>query len=213
MTSTSRLRKLKKQFRRTFTKRNAVLVGIFILLIVVLWAVMHPRNAIAPAAYKPLLEVIANAESRGNYNAYFGHVANKEINFTAMTIRDVIQWQEQYVAQGSASSAVGRYQIIRPTLLELVQKTGVSLDETFNATIQDQFAITLMEKRGSIDFAQNKVSAENFAHELSKEWASLPRVIGSMPEDSFYAGDGLNKSLVDSKSSLAAIYKFKEMVQ
>jgi conjugal transfer mating pair stabilization protein TraG len=190
------LRKLKKRFRRTFTKRNALLIGIFILSVIVLWAIMHQRNAIAPAAYKPLLEVIAKAESQGNYNAYFGHATNHQIDFTAMSIADILKWQEQYVAQGSPSSAVGRYQIIRPTLLEL-----------------DRFAITLLEKRGAIAFAQNKLSAENFAHELSKEWASLPRVIGTLPEASYYAGDGLNKSLIDSKSSLEAINKFKELVQ
>jgi len=204
------LRKFKKYLRRTFTRRNAMLVGIFILALVVLWAIMHPRNAIAPEAYNPLLEVIAKGESQGNYNAYFGNVANKEIDFTSMTIADVLAWQERFVAEGKASSAVGRYQIIRPTLLGLVKELRLTTQEKFDKPLQDKLAISLMERRGAVNFVKNKLSAEEFAHQLSKEWAALPKVLGDMPESSYYAGDGLNRSLIDSKTSLGAVMEFKQ---
>jgi len=204
------LRKFKKNLRRTFTRRNAMLVGIFILALVVLWAIMHPRNAIAPEAYNPLLEVIAKGESQGNYNAYFGNVANKEIDFTSMTIADVLAWQERFVAEGKASSAVGRYQIIRPTLLGLVKELRLTTQEKFDKPLQDKLAISLMERRGAVNFVKNKLSAEEFAHQLSKEWAALPKVLGDMPESSYYAGDGLNRSLIDSKTSLGAVMEFKQ---
>jgi len=204
---------MKKYFRRTFTKRNALLAGVFILALVVLWAIMHPRNAIAPAAYNPLLEVIAKGESQGNYNAYFSNVANKDIDFTTMTIADVLAWQKRFVAEGNASSAVGRYQIIRPTLLGLVEELNLTTNEKFDTELQDKLAITLMERRGSVSFVKNELSAEDFAHQLSKEWAALPKIIGDMPESSFYAGDGLNRSLIDSKTSLAAVMQFKELAK
>jgi len=207
------IRKLKKYFKRTFTKRNATLVGVFILAIIVLWAIMHPRNVIAPAAYSPLLEVIAKGESQGNYNAYFGNVANKEIDFTSMTVADVLAWQKRFVAEGNASSAVGRYQIIRPTLLGLVDERNLTTNEKFDQTLQDSLAITLMERRGSIDFIKNELSSEDFAHQLSKEWAALPKIIGDQPESSFYAGDGLNRSLIDSKTILGAVTNFKELAK
>jgi len=187
-----------------------MLVGIFILALVVLWAIMHPRNAIAPEAYNPLLEVIAKGESQGNYNAYFGNVANKEIDFTSMTIADVLAWQERFVAEGKASSAVGRYQIIRPTLLGLVKELRLTTQEKFDKPLQDKLAISLMERRGAVNFVKNKLSAEEFAHQLSKEWAALPKVLGDMPESSYYAGDGLNRSLIDSKTSLGAVMEFKQ---
>jgi len=204
------LRKIKKFFRRSSIKRNAFLLGVFGLLVIVSWGVMTQRTTIPQTAYTPLLEVIAEGESKGNYNAYFSSVANKDIIFTHMTINDVLKWQEDFVKAGNASSAVGRYQIIRPTLLGLVKELKLTGNELYDETMQNRLAVMLMERRGSIDFIKNELSAEDFAHQLSKEWAALPRVIGEMPESSFYAGDGLNRSLIDSQTSLTAVQKFKD---
>ena len=205
------IRKLKKYFRRSSKRRNAFFSAIIGLVIVVFWVAMQPSNTIPPAAYAPLLDVVAEGESRGNYNAHFGNAANQEIKFTDMTIAEVLEWQKQYVEQGNPSSAVGRYQIIRPTLVGLVEQLQLNSNERFDEAMQNRLAITLMERRGSIDFIKAKLPAENFAHELSKEWAALPKVLGDSPENSFYAGDGLNRSLIDSRSSLAAIQKFKQL--
>ena len=213
MTRKQSIRKLKKFFRRSFTKRKAFLVATLGLVFVVFWVVMHQPYFIAPTAYTPLLEVIAKAESRGNYNAYFGNAANHDLKFTDMTITDVLDWQKRYVDEGNPSSAVGRYQIIRPTLDGLVKQLNINPNAHFDEPMQNRLAIALIERRGSVDFIQQKLSAESFAHELSKEWASLPKVIGNAPESSFYAGDGLNQSLVDSHTSLAAIQQFKQLAR
>lgn len=205
------IRKLKKYFRRLSTQRKAFFVTIIGFIIVVFWVTMQPSNTIPPAAYAPLLDVIAEGESRGNYNAHFGNTANSDIKFTDMTIADVLEWQKQFVAQGNPSSAVGRYQIIRPTLVGLVEQLDIKPNDRFDEAMQNRLAITLMERRGSVDFIKANLSAENFAHELSKEWAALPKVLGDSPESSFYAGDGLNRSLIDTQSSLAAIQKFKQL--
>jgi muramidase (phage lysozyme) len=151
---------------------------------------------IPPEAYTPLLEVVAKVESNGNYNAYFGNSSNTTTRFTDMSIAEVLAWQDEYVRQGSYSSAVGRYQIINTTLVGLVKEHDIALDERFDEAMQDRLAIKLMERRGSRAYFADAISREQFAANLAQEWAALPKVIGENPERSFYADDGVNKSRV-----------------
>lgn len=156
-------------------------------------------------AYASLLQTIAKGESSGNYNAYFGNANNTAVRFTEMTVAEVLQWQDQHVAQGNVSSAVGKYQIIRPTLLGLVEEKGIDDTALFNAALQDDLAIALIERRGAIEYVQNKLTREQFAANLAKEWAAFPRVVGANPDESYYAGDGVNKAHVSVNEVLAAI--------
>lgn len=143
--------------------------------------------------YTQLLDTIAKGESRGNYNAYYGQPNNSSIKFTGMTIEEVLRWQSNYIKQGSPSNAVGRYQIIQPTLQSLIRKLDVDKQEHFDEAMQDKMAIALLEKRGVNEYSTGEISREEFAHNLSKEWAALPKAIGDNPTESYYAGDGLNK--------------------
>ena len=136
---------------------------------------------IDPAAYTPLLNTIAKGESSGNYNAYFGHVGNIEIRFTDMTVAEVMRWQEEYVQQGSASNAVGRYQFMGTTLAGLVKQLRINPQSKFDEALQDRLAIALIERRGSHAFVQGKITREQFAANLAMEWAALPRVVGGNP--------------------------------
>jgi len=166
------------------------------VLILVVTARFDQPAQIAPAAYVPLLNVIAEAESKGNYNAYFGHTANSKILFTNMTVAQVLAWQADYVQQGNYSNAVGRYQIVQGTLEGLVQRLDIDRNAKFDAALQDRLAISLLERRGSEEFADNELSQQQFAANLAQEWASLPKAVGPNPEESYYADDGVNKSLV-----------------
>lgn len=152
---------------------------------------MPPK--IDPAAYRPLLDTIAKGESNGNYNAYYGNASNTDLRFTDMSIAEVLKWQSEYVRQGSPSSAVGKYQIINKTLKGLVAKLDIDTQAKFDEAMQDRMAVALLEKRGSEDYASKKLSKQQFAANLAKEWAALPRVLGANPEQSYYAGDGINK--------------------
>lgn len=143
--------------------------------------------------YASLLDTIAKGESRGNYNAYFGNANNTSIVFTSMTVGEVLAWQSDFVKKGSPSSAVGKYQFVRPTLNGLVQQLRIPKEAKFDAALQDRMAIALLERRGLKDYKKGKITREVFAHNLSKEWAALPRVVGENPHASYYAGDGLNK--------------------
>lgn len=166
---------------------------------------MNRRLSVDPATYSPLLNLIARVESSDNYNAYFGNAKNTKIKFTDMTINDVIKWQQEFVDGDSPSSAVGRYQIINTTLSGLIQEQTISSTEKFNQITQDKMAIALLERRGSVAYVNDEISRETFAANLAKEWAALPRITGENPNESFYAGDGLNAARTTPEEVLNAI--------
>lgn len=171
----------------------------------------NKRLVVDPASYKPLLQLIASAESKGNYNAYFGNANNKAVDFTNMSIAQVQQWQAEFIADGNPSSAVGRYQIVNTTLAGLVSRLGIDANQKFDAATQDQLAIALLERRGSEEYVNNQLTREQFAANLAKEWAALPKVVGENPTDSYYASDGLNKSLVEVHKVFQAIEPIKPL--
>ena len=191
--------------------RNKRLVLSFLAIIIVAGGMIYAnymqnrRLAVDPATYAQLLQLIARAESNDNYNAHFGNAGNTSIKFTDMTIGQVLRWQSEFIDQGNVSSAVGRYQIINTTLSGLITQFNISTNEKFDAAMQDRLAILLIERRGSQNYVNAELTPEQFAHNLSKEWAGLPRVIGDKPGDSYYAGDGLNKSRVSVGDTLKAI--------
>ena len=129
-----------------------------------------------------------------------------------MTVGEVQAFQNRLVADGRASSACGKYQIIRKTLAALVANGAAAKGDLFDQKTQDKLAVALMMQRSLNRFLENKISAEDLALNLAKEWASMP-----VPKDvfngkrnvkagqSFYAGDGLNMALVKVPEFLAAI--------
>lgn len=160
--------------------------------------------------YDKLLDVIASWESGGNYNAYFGHGNNHEIKFTSMTVGEVLKWQREYLDGGSPSSAMGKYQVLFRTLSSLVENyDSISKDQIFDENLQDKIAMILLKQRGLNDYLEGKISDREFAHNLSKEWASLPSVTGKHPNASYYDGDGLNKSHVKVATILKAVRSIK----
>lgn len=209
----SALRSLRSWYRILRRRRNRpkVLAGIGVLIVTaaIIMTVQPSSKTVDPTAYGPLLSVIAEGESKGNYNAYYNNAGNASIRFTDMTLDEVLQWQQEYVQQGSVSSAVGRYQIVRPTMLELVQKLGLDTSAKFDENLQDRLAIALLERRGSLEYVNQQLSREQFAANLAKEWAALPKVVGDNPSESYYAGDGINVSRISLQSVLDALDALK----
>ncbi|MDN5274813.1 MAG: hypothetical protein JWP06_714 [Candidatus Saccharibacteria bacterium] len=202
-------RKLLRSVKRGLKNGSATRVILVALLLVSAFAyteyMQNRRLTVDPTTCNQLLHLIASVESKGNYNAYFGHAGNSSIDFTAMSIADVMKWQSDYVHQGSPSSAVGRYQIMDTTLSGLVKELGVDTHRPFDQATQDRMAVTLIERRGAVSYVNGELTREQFAANLAKEWAALPRVVGENPDDSYYASDGLNKSLVGVDEVLKAI--------
>ena len=201
-------KKLRRIKRWLFKNRIALAIAAVFLIVAGLTYNSYMQNrrlTVDPATYTPLLRLIAKAESNDNYNAYFGNAANSSIDFTKMPIADVIKWQAKYVQDGNPSSAVGRYQIINTTLSGLVNQLSIDTNQKFDQAMQDKMAIALLERRGAESYINEEMTPEQFAANLAKEWAGLPKVIGDNPNDSYYASDGLNKSQVKVEEVLKAI--------
>lgn len=161
-----------------------------------------------------LLDFIAKFESRGNYNAFFRH-ANNQTNpqLTSMMLKNVIAFQRRIVKNGAASSASGRYQIIRKTLVGLQSSLALPDSAKFDADLQDRMGVKLLEERGLNAFLAGSKSIESFGNNVAREWAGMPVVTairGSQgftlkPGQSFYAGDGLNKALAGVAGFMRAL--------
>ena len=199
--------RIKRRMRRFWRRKHhlAMVVGVVVISAA---GFLIERSAMS-VNYTDLLSIIARGESRGNYNAYFGNAGNTAINFTAMPVGEVLEWQRDFVAAGHASNAVGKYQFIRPTLAGLVKEMDIDESTPFDASLQDRLAIRLLERRGIGEYMHGRISREQLAHNLSKEWAALPRVIGGNPSASYYAGDGLNHSHIGVDEVLTAIDSLK----
>ena len=160
---------------------------------------------------KPLLDFIAKPESGGDYNVVWGRIQpadRPKRPLVTMTIAEVLAWQESIDARYQ-SEAAGRYQIMEDTLRPLPPAAGLLPSDLFNEANQDALATVLLRRRGLDKFLAGKISAEEFANNLAREWASLPVVTGPKAGRSYYAGDGLNKSHVSVSDFLAAVRAVK----
>lgn len=167
------------------------------------------ENALVAAATGengPLLDLIAEHESNGDYNIIFsGSRIPTPKPPVEMTIAEVLAWQDSSVARGSASSAIGRYQVIRSTLRMVIKAGVVSPGDLYNQTNQDAIANYLLEQRGLSRYKAGTLSREDFANNVAKEWASFPVVTGPNRGKSYYAGDGLNAALVSPEKVLSVL--------
>lgn len=120
-----------------------------------------------------LLDFISIRESEGNYNAYISHAGSTD-DLSVKTISDIYDFQRQLINQGEPSSAVGRYQFVQRTLNGLVVQLGIPLQSPFTPKLQDQLAMSLLNARGYQNWLKGAITDEQFAHNLSCEWASLP---------------------------------------
>jgi muramidase (phage lysozyme) len=148
-----------------------------------------------------LLALIRRVEAGGNYNATFGH-ADAVADLGFLTVEEVMEKQTMILAGGSKSSAIGAYQFLQKTLLDLVHAGIVDEDDFFTPGIQDRLARELLRRRGWDRYLAGQISAETIQRSLSMEWASLPK---DATDKSFYAGDGLNKALVSTEELQKAI--------
>jgi muramidase (phage lysozyme) len=146
-----------------------------------------------------ILDIIGKAESGGNYNILVGGKVNPEL--TSMTIREVLDFQRNMIAQGHESTAVGKYQIVQKTLQGLLNQGVVTPNETFSPGTQDKLAIALLNEKGFQKFQSGKMSAEQFADAIAQVWAGLPLSSGV----SAAQGVGSNKATISRQEVLTAL--------
>jgi len=160
---------------------------------------------------RPLLDFISQPESGGDYNIVWGGISKTDRPkkpLTKMTIKEVLDWQDS-IDKKYNSEAAGRYQIMEDTLRPLPPAAGLLTSALFNEANQDALATVLLKRRGLDKYLAGGLTAEEFANNLAREWASLPVVTGPKRGRSFYAGDGLNKSHVSVEAFLEAVRAVK----
>ncbi|MGN8022989.1 hypothetical protein ACTJJ7_19980 [Phyllobacterium sp. 22229] len=160
------------------------------------------------------------------YDTIFGNRQNRLSKpITRMTLGELIDaqrnwsnkaWVKQNWGYDKASSASGAAQFMRTTLQDMSGELNLSGSQVFDADFQDRLAYHLLKRRGYEDFMAGKISRTEFGRRLAQEWASFPvlaatkggsRVVSR--GQSFYAGDGLNKSLVKPEAVEAVLDRVK----
>lgn len=153
-----------------------------------------------------LLDFIRGIETgRTDASAYNVIYANKQGKLpkpiTTMTVAEL----QGHQASGwpAKSTAAGGYQFMRATLGDLRKELGLRDSQRFDPNLQDRLGYHLLKRRGYEAFMAGKLSVQGFGLNLAKEWASLPVLAATKGGSrqvsrgqSYYAGDGLNKSLV-----------------
>ncbi len=188
-----------------------------------------PTTVPAPARY--LLDFIGNTEAPNGYDTIFGdrqiHLA---AHITFMTLGELIDAQANWsslawvkknwkASYRTASSAAGRYQFMRATLVGIAKEIPtLTGDMRFNADLQDRLGFYLLLRRGYEAFVSGQIGVTDFGLRLAKEWASFPVLEDCQGAhravtrgQSYYAGDGVNKSLVKPEKVEAVLRQVLRM--
>ncbi len=153
------------------------------------------------------------------YDVIYGHNQDKLAKpLTSMTYGEVVDAQRSWTKR-FGSSAAGAPQFMRRTLIDLAKANlWLEGDQLFDADLQDELAYKLLIRRGYDLFVAGRMTRTEFGKRLAQEWASFP-VLANTDGDkravlrgqSYYAGDGLNKSLTSPEKVEAILDKVKQI--
>lgn len=151
-----------------------------------------------------ILDLIASKESGGDYNIVNG---GSRMSLTTMTIEELIEEQKNWRRwRGAASSAAGRYQYIRSTLIWITDQMGLDKSTTkFDQETQDKICIYDMRYRCRLDdWLEGKIDDKKFLNKLSKVWAAIPNTETGL---STYQGVANNQAGMSVGGALAQLDK------
>ncbi len=161
-------------------------------------------------AENPLGNVIARGE--GGYNSYnrgvAGDARGAQIDFSQMTVAEVMRRQSLPGSDPDRLFAVGKYQFTPDTLSEAIRSTGVDPNARFTPQLQEKlFADYLIdEKRPSVRAyitgqTSGPAALESAQHALALEFASVgdPRKGGR----GYYDGDSAGNMASTSPQQIA----------
>jgi muramidase (phage lysozyme) len=156
-----------------------------------------------PAGAAYLLKFIYSIEAPKGYDTIYGNNQGKlKKPITSMTLAE-IQSAQQSWTKSYGSSATGAPQFMRETLKGLIAELKLSTSMKLTPDLQDRLAYHLLRRRGYDAFVFDRIDAVEFGKRLAMEWASLPVLKNTRGASrnikrgqSYYAGDGLNNSLV-----------------
>lgn len=152
-----------------------------------------PGSSLPDRDASQILGFISKAEG-ADYRTLFG---GSKIDLENMTVAEVQQMQRQH-GKKTGSSATGAYQVMRKTLSGLIDAGVVDPDEKFTVEVQDRIGMALLKGRGYDDWKSGRLTTEEFADRLAKEWASLPTSSGK----SYYDGDKMGNKATKSRQTL-----------
>lgn len=171
-----------------------------------------------PAGAAYLLGFIGETEAPQGYDTIYGNNQKKlPLPVTKMTLAEV-QAAQQSWSKKFGSSATGRYQFMYATLKELIVELKLSPKQKLDANLQDRLAYHLLRRRGYDAFVFGRIDAVEFGKRLAQEWASFPVLKNTRGQhrnivrgQSYYAGDGVNKSLVKPDEVEAVLRRVLEL--
>ena len=172
-----------------------------------------------------LLDFIRQTEvgrsDRASYDVIYANKQGKLTKpLTSMTYGEVVDAQKGW-SKNHGSSAAGGYQFMRATLIGLAKEiTAIRGDQVFDPDLQDRLGYHLLKRRGYERFVTGQISITAFGKALAQEWASFPVLAPAEGQkrsvargQSYYAGDGLNKALVNPEKVEAVLRRVLEAAQ
>ncbi len=153
----------------------------------------------------------AKAKARGYHSGYdvtlgYGKYADDKTNpVSNMSLKEVYAHQKKMKADPSnrhhigngvyrPSSAVGKYQIVEPTLKRLQKRLGLSDDAKFDKKTQDAMAQLLLKDAGADDFKNGKITSQQYQDKIAKIWASVAN--SSTGKSAYGQGTGTSTSAI-----------------
>lgn len=124
---------------------------------------------------KWLLDFISHSEwTNLNYNAIFWNWNQNSIDFTSMTLNEVLAYQNDY-KKSRWSAAIGKYQFMDYTLKDMINRYKLDWNARFSPEMQDKLAYIKLQERWLHDFKNWTISKVDFQLKLSQEWASIAK--------------------------------------
>tara|TARA_R110002124_G_scaffold225052_4_gene390377 strand:- start:5071 stop:5787 length:717 start_codon:yes stop_codon:yes gene_type:complete len=151
-----------------------------------------------------LKHLIGFAESRRDgYDAiHYGAQRKPAKRPTELTLREVIAWINATPGQ---NHAIGRYQFIPTTLINLIERAKLGPETVFSPGTQDHLAQILLEDAGYSAFLKGQLSQTKFMNNLAGIWAGLPTSSGKSRYHG-YAGNRATITWVAFKTEIGRIF-------
>ncbi len=106
--------------------------------------------------------------------------------------------------------AIGRYQVIPSTFVNLQVRLGLPDKTVFNRSVQDKMAAVLLADAGYHEFMAKEISLERFMDNLALTWAGLPKADGKSHYHG-YAGNRATLTRAFYRRQMTAIFSGKSM--
>ena len=157
------------------------------------------QNNLSPVANTGgLADFIGGLESGNDYTKMVGGAQD------ASVLNKTI---DELMSEKGGQFAMGRYQIQMRTASEVLKNAGIDTSSfKFDQAGQDKIFELLLKRRGIDDFMSGKISEDQFAKNLSMEWAALPEDASGK---GYYDGVGPNKSLTSYSSVMGQLSALK----